>query len=57
MVAKTEVDFGTIDILVNNAGGSAREKMTLFADSEESTWDFILNTNLKGVFLHLPSGD
>ncbi|BFM05629.1 SDR family NAD(P)-dependent oxidoreductase [Halioxenophilus aromaticivorans] len=50
MVAKTEADFGTIDILVNNAGGSAREKMTLFADSEESTWDFILNTNLKGVF-------
>ncbi len=41
--------FGHIDILVNNAGGSARGKMSLFCESEEDTWDHVLNTNLKGV--------
>lgn len=50
MVAKTLEHFGRIDILVNNAGGSARGKMSLFADSEEDTWDYVLSTNLKGVF-------
>ncbi len=50
MVAKVLEAFGQIDILVNNAGGSARGKMSLFCDSEEETWDYVLNTNLKGVF-------
>jgi NAD(P)-dependent dehydrogenase (short-subunit alcohol dehydrogenase family) len=50
MVASTLSQFGQIDILVNNAGGSAREKMSLFCDSEEDTWDHVLRTNLKGVF-------
>ncbi len=49
-VATTLEEFGRIDILVNNAGGSARGKMSLFADSEEDTWDHVLDTNLKGVF-------
>jgi NAD(P)-dependent dehydrogenase (short-subunit alcohol dehydrogenase family) len=49
-VAKALEKFGHIDILVNNAGGSARGKMSLFCDSEEDTWDFVLGTNLKGVF-------
>lgn len=49
-IAKVLEEFGQIDILVNNAGGSAREKMSLFCDSEESTWDYVLGTNLKGVF-------
>lgn len=49
-VAKTIETFGRIDILVNNAGGSAREKMSLFCNSEEDTWDYVLGTNLKGVF-------
>ncbi len=49
MVAQTLETFGKIDILVNNAGGSAREKMSLFCDSEEDTWDYVLSTNLKGV--------
>ncbi len=48
-VATTLGEFGRIDILVNNAGGSAREKMSLFCDSEEETWDYILNLNLKSV--------
>lgn len=50
MVAKVIEEFGQIDILVNNAGGSAREKMSLFCNSEEDTWDYVLGTNLKGVF-------
>lgn len=50
MIQKTLDTFGCIDILVNNAGGSAREKMSLFCESEEDTWDYVLNSNLKGVF-------
>lgn len=50
MVQQTLDTFGRIDILVNNAGGSAREHMSLFCESEEETWDYVLNTNLKGVF-------
>ena len=50
MVAKVVAEFGRVDILVNNAGGSAREKMSLFSDSEQSTWDYVLGTNLNGVF-------
>lgn len=43
-------NFGQVDILVNNAGGSAREKMSLFCDSEEETWRYVLETNMMGVF-------
>ncbi len=50
MVGQTLETFGRIDILVNNAGGSARGRMSLFKDSEEDVWDYVLNTNLKGVF-------
>lgn len=50
MIVATQAQFGRIDILVNNAGGSARGKMSLFCDSEEGTWDYVLSTNLKGVF-------
>jgi len=49
-VARALDAFGQIDILVNNAGGSAREKMSVFAESEEDTWQYILGTNLMGVF-------
>jgi len=50
MVAEALETFGQIDILVNNAGGSARGRMTVFAESEEDTWNHVLGTNLKGVF-------
>lgn len=41
-------EFGRIDILINNAGTSRSE--TIYEMSEES-WDFILETNLKSMFL------
>ncbi len=42
--------FGeTIDILVNVAGGIVGRK--LFADMDENFWDFVMNVNLKSVFL------
>ncbi|HQL09084.1 SDR family NAD(P)-dependent oxidoreductase [Oligosphaera ethanolica] len=48
MFAKIDEVFGRIDILVNNAGTSRAE--TIFEMTEES-WDFILSTNLKSMFL------
>jgi 3-oxoacyl-[acyl-carrier protein] reductase len=39
-----------IDILINNAGGSARSKASLFCESTEKIWDYVINLNLKGVF-------
>lgn len=50
MVASCLETFGRIDILVNNAGGSARNKMSLFCDSEDETWEEVLGVNLMGVF-------
>ena len=43
--------FGKIDVLVNNAGGSAAllGKLTKFVDAEQSTLDFVLDTNIKGA--------
>jgi NAD(P)-dependent dehydrogenase (short-subunit alcohol dehydrogenase family) len=40
--------FGKIDILVNNAGNSS---MVAIADMDEETWDAVLDTHLKGMFL------
>jgi 3-oxoacyl-[acyl-carrier protein] reductase len=48
LVAKTEQSLGPIEILVNNAG------IGYFASThqaDESTWDTVLDTNLKSVFL------
>ncbi|MDW7655839.1 MAG: SDR family NAD(P)-dependent oxidoreductase [Bacillota bacterium] len=53
MVQETLATYGSVDILVNNAGGSGNliGKITQFCDSEESTWDFVLDLNLKGTFI------
>jgi len=49
MVAKTVALFGRLDILVNNAGvGYLMEPFTEF---KESSWDAVLDVNLKGAFL------
>jgi NAD(P)-dependent dehydrogenase (short-subunit alcohol dehydrogenase family) len=48
MFAETVRQFGRLDILVNNAGVQTWKALL---DLEESEWDRILNTNLKGCFL------
>jgi 2-hydroxycyclohexanecarboxyl-CoA dehydrogenase len=45
-VADTLAQFGQIDILVNNAGW---DRMEMFLDSEEETWDKIIAINFKGI--------
>ena len=51
-VAEAVERFGKIDYLVNNAGGSAwlLGKLSRFVDAEESTLDFVIDTNIKGAF-------
>jgi NAD(P)-dependent dehydrogenase (short-subunit alcohol dehydrogenase family) len=47
MVAQAVERTGKIDILVNNAGTNVRKPAMEF---EESEWDRVLDTNLKGAF-------
>ena len=46
MVAETLAQFGQIDVLVNNAGW---DRMGLFLDTDEDTWDRIIAVNLKAM--------
>jgi len=48
MVQATLDTYGKIDILFNNAGVLAFGAVT---DTDETTWDRVMNINLKGVFL------
>jgi 3-oxoacyl-[acyl-carrier protein] reductase len=48
VVAAVEAKFGTIHVLVNNAG-LTRDGLVL--RMEESAWDEVIDTNLKGTFL------
>ena len=48
MIEATKERFGGLDILVNNAGV---ETLVPLLDLEESEWDRVLDTNLKGAFL------
>lgn len=48
MVADTVARFGRLDILVNNAGIGA---VMPLMDTDEKTWDAIMNVNAKGVLL------
>jgi 2-hydroxycyclohexanecarboxyl-CoA dehydrogenase len=45
-VAEVLAQFGQLDILVNNAGW---DRMALFLDSEEDTWDRLIAVNFKAV--------
>ncbi len=40
--------FGSLDILINNAGVAKREN---FMDTDEKDWDFVIDVNMKGVFI------
>lgn len=42
-----EAVFDTVDVLINNAGVADPK---WFVDIDESSWDFMMNTNLKGVW-------
>lgn len=44
--ARIERDLGPVDILFNNLGQSARERGTLFVDSVEEVWRFVVEINL-----------
>lgn len=48
MVKELEQSWGRIDILVNNAGVSQNLPLALM---EESDWDYVMDTNVKGAFL------
>jgi 2-hydroxycyclohexanecarboxyl-CoA dehydrogenase len=45
-IAEVIAQWGQLDILVNNAGW---DKLEPFLQSEEETWDKIINTNFKGM--------
>ena len=47
--AVTTADIGVPSVVVNNAGVAGRK--ALIENTDESDWDAILATNLKGVFL------
>ncbi|MFM8361787.1 MAG: SDR family NAD(P)-dependent oxidoreductase [Haliscomenobacter sp.] len=49
LVGKAVGEFGRLDILVNNAG--VGYLMEPFAEFRESSWDAVLDVNLKGAFL------
>ena len=48
MINKVRDALGQIDILVNNAGVILEKP---FLDTSEEDWDYVLDTDLKGVFL------
>jgi len=48
LLQETRSKFGPLDILVNNAGVG---RFGPFLEFDETDWDDILDTNLKGVFL------
>ena len=50
MVAKAQESFGKLDIMYNNMGDSAAGQVRL-ADTDEETWDYLTNINLKSAYL------
>lgn len=51
-LAERAVDaFGTVDVLINCAGGTGKRPFVPLLEMEEREWDFVLNLNLRGVYL------
>jgi 3-oxoacyl-[acyl-carrier protein] reductase len=48
MIGRVEAALGPVDILVNNAGVILEKRLL---DTSEEDWDFVLNTDLKAVYL------
>jgi len=51
VVETTHAVFGRIDVLVNNAGVWAESQPTDDLDKSEHDYDWLIDTNLKGVFM------
>ncbi|VWD36501.1 short-chain dehydrogenase [Burkholderia lata] len=51
MVAETVRVFGRLDVAFNNAGVEAFGKAV--ADTDEASWDYVMDINLKGMFLSM----
>ncbi len=49
MLKNIKKEFGILNILVNNAGVAPKERNDLLKTTEES-FDYVVNTNLKGTF-------
>jgi NAD(P)-dependent dehydrogenase (short-subunit alcohol dehydrogenase family) len=49
-IAKTEQTYGRLDILFNNAGIFDENDGSVL-ETDNSTWDLVMNINVKGVFL------
>lgn len=50
LVAETERRFGRLDVIFNNAGIFPDQDGSVI-DTDEDVWDFVMNVNLKGVYL------
>ncbi|AZQ53973.1 glucose 1-dehydrogenase [Burkholderia cenocepacia] len=50
-VARTVSEFGRLDVAFNNAGVESFGKPV--ADTDEASWDFVVDINLKGIFLSM----
>lgn len=48
IVERIDVEWGGIDILVNNVGS---DHALLLEDTPTESWDFVMDVNLKGLFL------
>ncbi len=48
MISRTVSEFGALNILVNNAGVGA---VASILETDEKTWEWVMNVNAKGVFL------
>jgi len=48
MVQRVEDELGLVDILVNNAGTIG---ISSVLDTDEESWDRVINVNLKGCYL------
>lgn len=49
MLAKIKDDFGRLNVLVNNAGVAPKVRADIL-DATEESFDYVVNTNLKGTY-------
>jgi len=49
--ARIKSELGPVDVLLNNVGQSARDKASNFANSDPTSWDFILSICLRTTIL------